>query len=390
MVIVADKKIAYVKEAFAPFGEVRLLAPSEITREKLLGADALLVRSVTNVNQELLQGTNVRFIGTATIGADHVDANYLRQQNISFARAAGCNSTAVSEYILTVLLWLANRFSFRLKGKTLGIVGVGNIGTKVARVAQALKMKVLLNDPPLARTTGDSRYLPLDKLMRSDILTLHVPLNRNGQDATYHLFDEKRFNRMKSGAILINSCRGSVVSGKDLASAIRRKKLRAGVLDVWENEPNIDLELLNLTSLATPHIAGYSLEGKVRGTQLIYEAFCRAFELTSRWSEVPGLPAPLNRTLRVDPESASREHLLWDIVRTCYDIEHDDSALRKIRTSDAGQRSTCFEGLRSGYPLRREFFNTKIQFTRPDSGLQDILQDLGFSVIQQGAEVQFA
>ena len=271
--LIVDENIAFADTVFAQFGKVNLMPSREITNSILMDADILIVRSITTVDETLLKNAPVKFVGTATIGTDHIDLDYLKSKNIFFADAQGCNAFSVAEYVLASLLTLAVKFDFSLKDKSIGIVGVGNVGSKVAAFAEALGMTVLLNDPPLKRTGDKRNFVELDEILKCDIVTLHTPLNLDGIDKTYYLFNKDNLNKLKDGAILINSSRGAVINNLDLLIAIEKKKLKV-VLDVWENEPDINTELVNNVLIATPHIAGYSYEGKVNGTKIIYESLC--------------------------------------------------------------------------------------------------------------------
>ncbi|MFQ6115755.1 MAG: 4-phosphoerythronate dehydrogenase PdxB [bacterium] len=389
MNIVADTNIPFVQAAFGHLGELKLLTTHEINSDTIQEADILLVRSETKVDKALLEGSQVRFVGTATIGTDHVDLDYLNKKGIGFANAPGSNANSVAEYILAALLALGEQRGFALKGKTLGVVGVGNIGSRVVRLAEVMGMQVLQNDPPLARATGDSRFLPLDDLMEADILTLHVPLTKMGRDATFHLFDKSRLAKMKPGSILINTSRGGVVETAALKEALAHKTLDTCVLDVWENEPNIDTELLSYVALGTPHIAGYSLDGKVRGTRMIYEAVCQYFDLPSTWDAIAGLPEPRKAKILVSDDSTDMENVIRNVVKQCYDIEQDDKNLRVLLSLTDNQRPGYFERLRSEYPVRREFFNTAVLLSSNNKLLSSMLKSLGFRVGHtHGSEVK--
>ncbi|MCI0514383.1 4-phosphoerythronate dehydrogenase, partial [candidate division KSB1 bacterium] len=272
MKIIADENIPFVREAFKNLGNVITFSGRKITNDAVMDAEILLVRSITPVDETLLKNTTVKFIATATIGMDHLDIEYLKSQKIGFSNAAGSNANSVAEYIITALLHHACLNQISLKGKSLGIVGVGNIGSKMVRYARALGMEVVQNDPPLARATGAPYFQPLDELMDCDFITLHVPLTMEGIDRTYHLFNKERIMKMKPGSVLLNSSRGSVVATEAAIKALWQHHLKALILDVWENEPEIDLELLKLVEIGTPHIAGYSYDGKINGTRMIYEA----------------------------------------------------------------------------------------------------------------------
>ncbi|MBM2845533.1 MAG: Erythronate-4-phosphate dehydrogenase, partial [Bacteroidetes bacterium] len=272
--IVVNRNTPAVVETFSRLGKVIALDTHEVTRESVRNADVLVVRSETRVDRGLLDGSRVRFVGTVTIGTDHVDLEYLAANGIGFASAPWSNANSVAEYITALLVW-SKRTGEALNGKTIGVVGVGNVGSRVVRVARALGMNVILNDPPLARKTGDPAFLPLDELMGAGVLTLHVPLARSGSDATYHLFDETRLCRMKRGSVLINTSRGAVVETNALRAVLASKQLSTAILDVWEDEPGIDLTLLNNVMLGTAHIAGYSLDGKLNALRMVYGEVCR-------------------------------------------------------------------------------------------------------------------
>ncbi|MDR3667352.1 MAG: 4-phosphoerythronate dehydrogenase, partial [Ignavibacteriaceae bacterium] len=301
MKIIADENITLVQEAFSGLGDVFLYGGRDISNNILKDADVLLVRSITDVNKNLLEGTNVKFVGTATIGIDHVDTNYLSEKEIFFSDARGCNSDAVAEYVFTALLNLSIEQNFELKGKSIGVVGAGNIGSRIVRLAGALGMNVLQNDPPLKRQTGDKRFLDLDELMNVDIITFHVPLNMEGEDRTSHLFDHNKLNSLKDGAIIINASRGPVVDNDSLEMLISKKKFTS-VLDVWENEPLINMNLLLKIRFGTPHIAGYSYEGKINGTVILYNALCTFLNKKIEWQ--PVIPPAINPLIRINGNSS--------------------------------------------------------------------------------------
>ena len=361
MRIVADPNIPYIHEAFASLGDVALVSGRQLTAAHVSDAALLLVRSVTPVNAALLDGSRVRFVATATIGFDHVDVAYLAARGIGFATAAGSNANSVAEYIVAALLELAHRRNFRLRNKTLGVVGVGNVGAKVVRYARALGLNVLSNDPPRQRTENLPDFVNLDRLIaKSDILTLHVPLTKTGADATYHLLEPRR-------GIVINSSRGAVLDNRYLLTA----KLGGLVLDVWENEPHILPELLAKSDLGTPHIAGYSFDGKVNGTRLVYEAACRHLGVPATWQ--PVLPAPLVPRLKITVmPGEDDEDVLRRIIQQVYDITGDDARLR----ADCRQ----FDKLRAEYPVRREFFNTELELQFATATLSAKLTALGFRI----------
>jgi erythronate-4-phosphate dehydrogenase len=377
MKIVADENIPYVKEAFRRLGDVHLVRGRDLNAAAVRDAELLLVRSVTKVNAKLLDGSAARFVATATIGTDHVDLDYLRQRGIIFASAPGSNANSVGEYVVAALLVLAQRHEFQLEGRTLGVVGVGNVGSRVVQKAQALGMRVLPNDPPLQRKTGDPRFLPLDTLFKADVITCHVPLVRGGPDRTYHLVDDGFLKRMKPGSILFNSSRGEVVDEASLSQALVSGHLSAAVLDVWGGEPKIDVGLLDQVALGTPHIAGYSFDGKVNGTVMIYRAACEFLGLQPDWDPSPSLPKPPHPSITVNARSHDEEDVLRQVVRAIYDIEHDDRALRGLFQVTPAERGRFFDSLRQHYPVRREFFNTTVVAQGASDALRRKLVGIG-------------
>lgn len=376
--IVADANIPLVEELFRAYAEVRRLPAHEIGRAELSRADVLLVRSPTRVDENLLHGTPVKFVGSATSGIDHVDVEYLERQKIGFAFAPGSNANSVAEYVVAALFSLAEKYHFTLCGKTIGIVGVGHVGTGVAAKSRALDMRVLLNDPPRARVENSEEFLALDALLAEcDILTVHTPLTRTGPDATLHLFDDNVFARMHPGTIFLNTARGAVVQTAALKNALGQGRVELAVLDVWEDEPCIDVELLNDVHLATPHIAGYSLDGKIRATQMLYARVCSFFGHEVK-ETVPPLTAPDHSAGMLDYEQdKSVESNIAAFVRRCYDIAADDRRLRKMAGLPKDRRGAYFRSLRQSYPERREFFHKTIRNV-PNQETRSVLQALGF------------
>jgi len=383
--IVADKNTPFVVSAFEHIGNLTALPTIEIKNEKVRDADVLLVRSETKVDRELLEGSRVRFVGTFTTGTDHVDIDYLKENGIAFANAPGSNANAVAEYVLAALLTVAQRENLSLRGKTIGVVGVGNVGSRVVKVAEALGMCVLQNDPPLARMTADRRFLPLDDLMDADFITLHVPLTKRGEDATYHFFDEERISRMKRGSILINTSRGAVVESSALKRALLENHLSAVILDVWENEPEIDTELLELATLGTPHIAGHSFDGKVNALRMVHKAVCDFFSVPDDRKLDLELPEPSLDRITVADTSLSQEEMLRQLICQCYDIEYDDRLLRTILSIPKEGHGAYFMRLRAEYRIRREFFNTTVDIPKTLEEVGETLKAFGFKVtIMQG------
>ncbi|HVP13589.1 MAG TPA: 4-phosphoerythronate dehydrogenase [Phycisphaerae bacterium] len=285
MLIFVDEDIPGGRETFSRLGRVATFSGRAIRSAAFADADALVVRSVTRVDAALLAGSRVRFVGTVTTGMDHLDTSWLLSRGITVASAAGCNSVPVAEYVLAALLALARRRQFDLGARVLGVIGVGRIGSIIARWAQALGMQVLRCDPPLQRlhaaaspqpSSSPVDYVPFEHLAgAADIVTLHVPLTHEGADRTCGMVDTKWLAALKTGAILINTSRGDVVREDHLLASIDAGRLAAVVLDVWRNEPAIDPELVRRVDIATPHVAGYSVESRQRAVTMIFDALAR-------------------------------------------------------------------------------------------------------------------
>ena len=383
MKIIADENIPFVAECFSSIGEVKAVPSREITPSVVADADFLLVRSITRVDSDLLAGSKIRFVATATIGFEHIDTEYLLRNNIGFASAPGSNANSVSEYIVAALLSAAEKNKIQLAGKSIGIVGVGNVGSRVENKVRALGMKVYLNDPPLQRESRDPKYLPIEKLFDCDFVTLHTPLTFEGIDRTFNLADEQFFKSLKAGCVFLNTARGGVVDTSSLKAAIRSSKLAAVVLDVWENEPNIDTELLEMVDIGTPHIAGYSLDGKIAGMIMIYEAICKHFGLEVKFDIESFLPAPAVLQLEVNPKAKSEQDVLRETVEKIYDIIKDDADLRWMLDRPQGKRGVFFDKLRKEYPVRREFQNTSVVVKDVNSSLAKKLKGIGFLLEQR-------
>jgi erythronate-4-phosphate dehydrogenase len=377
MKIAVDRNIPLAGSAFGPLGDVTLLETTAVRAETVRDAGALVIRSETKVGPRLLDGSAVRFVGTSTIGTDHIDLPYLSSKGIAFASAPGSNANSVKEYVLAALLVLARREKFHLGGKTMGVVGAGNVGSRVAAMARALGMPVLVNDPPLERAGGGGGFRPLEELMGADIITLHVPLTQAGSDPTHHLFDARRIAQMKRGAILINTSRGAVVEARALEAALRGGLLAAAVLDVWEGEPAIDAELLSLVSLGTPHIAGYSIDGKVKAASMIRAALCRYLGNSSVWDPSGEIPPPAISSI-TPGQGGTLEDRLEHAVKMLYDIEYDDRLLRGLFDVSQAERARFFMGLRSGYRIRREFASATVTEVHDDPAFRSLLSGAGF------------
>jgi len=375
MKVVCDSAIPFLKGALEPYCQVVYAPGSEISREMVMDADALVIRTRTRCNAALLEGTKVRFIATATIGYDHIDTQWCESHGIKWTNAPGCNSWSVQQYIGSLLVTMSRTLGFSFREKTIGVVGVGNVGSKVARLAVLLGFRVLLCDPPRARKEGSGQFVSLDEIIsRSDIITLHVPLIRDGEDATFHMFDESRLASMNQNQILINSSRGEVVDGVALKNALTQKKILAASLDVWENEPQIDPELLSLLFTGTPHIAGYSVDGKATGTTMSVQALGKFFDLECRDWEVTEVPQSVQPAeFSIDTAVKTPQQVLADAILHTYDIRTDDAALRASVAT--------FEKQRSNYPVRREFPAFSVKLQNDDTGRSTVfLREAGFYI----------
>jgi erythronate-4-phosphate dehydrogenase len=373
MKIVADDKIPFLRGALEPFAEVVYLPGKQISKADLTDTDALLIRTRTKCTESLLEGTKIRFIGTATIGFDHIDTDYCESRRITWTNAPGCNSSSVQQYIAGALLKISSSGNFDLKDKTLGIIGVGNVGSKVEKLARSIGMNVLLNDPPRARVEGSKNFLSLDTVLsESDIITVHVPLNLTGEDFTFNLFNEEIFGKFRRGAWFINSSRGEVADTQSLKQVLNEGILKGAVIDVWENEPDIDRDLMKLALIATPHIAGYSTDGKANGTAMVVNSLAKFFSLPiDSW--YPGnVPPPVIPGFSIDCTGKSEEEIIREAVNHAYDIEQDNSKLRNSPSD--------FEKLRGDYPLRREFSSYQIDLRGGSEKVKQILSEIGFTI----------
>lgn len=374
MKIVVDDKIPFIRGAFDDVAEVVYLPGGSIGSDDVRDADALVVRTRTRCNSDLLEGSAVKFIATATIGYDHIDTAWCEKAGIAWANAPGCNSSSVEQYLVSTLLYMADMQGFEPADKCLGIVGAGNVGAKVARAAAALGFEVLLNDPPRAAAEGNEGFVALDELLeRSGIVSLHVPLNREGVYRTESMADAGFFEKIRRGAIFINTSRGEVVDEDALREAIRKARVSDAVLDVYRNEPEIDRDLLGRLFLATPHIAGYSTDGKANGTQMSVRAVSRFFGLgLDRW-EPANVPVPEQREIFVDAAEEDVLSTVGSVYAQTYSVQEDHDRF----LADPG----AFETLRGHYRLRREPSAYSVRVFNDDGRYRKILEGLGFGVI---------
>ena len=370
MLILADSRIPFLKGVFEPYADVRYLEPGEFTPETVRDADALIIRTRTKCDAALLERSRVSMIATATIGTDHIDPAYCAAYGIEWTGAPGCNAASVAQYITSALLRISLRHNVNLNEKKLGIVGCGHVGSKVAAAAAALGMNVLINDPPRARREGNDGFVSLERIQHeADFVTFHVPLTKSGPDRTEHLADDAFFRGLKRKPFFFNTSRGDVADEAALKAAITAGRISGAVLDVWHNEPGIDRALLSLVDFATPHIAGYSADGKANGTSMAVRAVAKHFGIEPLLDFFPAeIPVPSNPVVSLDPSSANP---LSDAVFASYDVADDDAALRAAPEK--------FEALRSSYRVRREFPAYTVRSGSPlPFELRETLRKLGF------------
>ena len=400
MKILFDENMPYAKEFFSEFCIADDLIPfsgRNLTAAQVNDAEVLLVRSITQVNEALLKDNNkLSFVGTATIGMDHIDQDYLAKRNIAFHSAPGCNAISVAEYVISSLVVLAERYLLELTKLTVGIVGGGNTGTRLSEKLTALGIKYKICDPLLAQSKNDTRdFVSLDEVLQCDVISLHVPKIVEGDYPTYHLLNKARLNKLTEQQILISTCRGEVIDNQALLALKQQGHGLKVVLDVWEGEPEVLTPLIDYTEIATAHIAGYSLEGKSRGTEMLYQALCQHLEKRENISSY------LEKSLEKNLQKASKEEstktlqcklsdllptasissvelkqefndvMLNQLVKMVYDVRRDDAIFRQQLSSQG------FDNLRKNYPVRREF--SAVQVTLLPNALSDVPHRLGFS-----------
>lgn len=372
MRIVADENIPLLDDFFAAFGDIHRFPGRSIDRTALADAEVLLVRSVTKVDRALLQGSQVKFVGTCTIGTDHLDLDYLSEAGIAWSSAPGCNARGVVDYVLGCLLALAETTGERLAQRRYGVVGAGQVGGRLVDVLQGLGWQVLVCDPPRqAREGGD--FVDLQSILREcDVISLHTPLDAD----TRYLLGADELQELRPGAWLINAARGPVVDNAALKAHLQTSADLRVVLDVWEHEPQADPELAQLCHIATPHIAGYSLDGKLRGTAQIYQSYCQVSGQPVARSLDELLPHTWLQGLQLLGDADS-EWALGAICRAVYDPRRDDAAFRRSLQGDAAQRRAAFDALRKHYPYRREIEGLPVTLVGEGDALVAQLRALG-------------
>lgn len=378
MLIVADENMPLVDALFSPLGEVVRKPGRQLGAADVRHADVLLVRSVTRVTREMLAGSRVRFVGTATIGTDHIDLTALQELGITLASAPGCNARAVAEYVLTCLYLLADEQGWAPHSRTVGVVGMGNVGRQVAGLLLVAGFQVIGCDPLLAQSPVSGVELrPLDELIRDcDVLALHTPLTRTGPHSTFHLLNEERLQRLRPDQVLLNAGRGEVINNSALLSRLVAGNAPTVILDVWEGEPRLMPALLEKVRLGSPHVAGYSQEGKWRGTSMVHEAYCRFAGITPAIT-LSSLDLPKGPVLEC-PQAKTLGSLLVHLTGQLCDVTRDDAALRASMAE--ADPVLAFDRLRRDYPPRFEFSSCTIKgLLRPE--WRGALLALGFQLV---------
>lgn len=368
MKILADAHIPYLRGVAEQFGDVEYLPGNQFSRESIHDKDALIVRTVTRFDEAILSGSRVKLICSATIGYDHIDTAYCDSHNIAWRTAPGCNANSVEQYVTASLLHLAAKYHFKLEEKIIGIVGVGNVGSKVAAACEKLGMKVLLNDPPREEREGPTLFTDIESIKReADIITFHTPLTRSGKYSTFHLADETFFASVARQPFIINAARGGVTANPALVRAWHDKKISGVVIDCWENEPEIDKELLSLADIATPHIAGYSADGKWNATKISLENLNAYFDIgvNPHFHTIP-----LPREPDINMRNIAKDQQLARAVYHTYDP--------LLETEELKMSPGKFYHFRSHYPLRREYPAYSVY--QAETSISKILADLGFLV----------
>lgn len=370
MNIYYDENMPFASQFFGALGQLVPFSGRNLTPEQIQNAEVLLVRSITKVDQQLLHlNDKLQFVGTATIGVDHVDQAYLSERNIPFYSAPGCNAIAVAEYVISALAVMAERYLIDLSTITVGIVGAGNTGTRLSEKLAALGIRYLLCDPILAQQGDQREFSTLAEVLQCEVISLHVPLTHDGEQATYHLLNENNLAVLSNRQILINVCRGEVVDNQALLTLKQRGHGVKLIWDVWENEPDLLTTLIPYTDIATAHIAGYSLEGKARGTEMLYQALCQQLQQPSPLSLAQFLPLAVINQLTMSAEVEL--DAINTTVKMVYDLRRDDAIFRQQLATQG------FDWIRKNYPTRREFSAVKISLLPPANN--DVLHRLGFS-----------
>jgi erythronate-4-phosphate dehydrogenase len=383
MNIVCASTVFSGEEAFSTLGRVVSIPEEQITADSVRDADVLITRTKTKINRSLLQGSRVRFVGSAVAGTDHIHIPEVESLGITWTSAPGCNANSVAEYVVTALLLLAEQHGRILSNMTLGVIGVGHIGSRVVEKARALGMTVLLNDPPKYDVTCDPAYRPLAEVLAvSDVVTFHVPLVDDGPHPTRQMIKAAALEQMKPGAWFINAARGEIMDSDALLLALDRGQVDHAALDVFENEPRVRAEVVSRVDIATPHIAGYSLEGRINGTAMVYEACCRHVGVQPRWNPETALQRDMPVAREVDTRGRLDQEVLLDLMLGVYDIRADDAHFRSGVSDDPASTGRHFTRMRQTYPVRREWAASRIALRHASATLNARVKALGFRLVE--------
>jgi len=370
--IVADRQILLAEETFSSFGDIELVDGRSIDQSTVKNTDVLLVRSVTQVNESLLKNSNISFVGSATSGIDHIDTDYLKKSNINFVHAPGSNARSVAEYVLSSLFATAEFNNFDLTEKTVGIIGCGQVGSRVKRFLESLGVRCLLNDPPLAEHSSTDSFVSLERILEADIITVHVPLTTEGKYPTSRLVDKSFLDRLKTDVVMINTSRGEVVDEPALSLFKETNPEATLILDVWCSEPDININLLQETFIGTPHIAGYSYDGKLKATNILAKA------LQTMTNNMLDNAQVLTAEPVTDAIEYNDDTAVQLAVMQTYDVRSDAIALRELLSMPREVRGKYFDSLRKNYPIRREFTNRHINTKKLNNEMNQCLLELGF------------
>ncbi len=375
--IVADENIPCLSNYFSHLGEIVSLPGRKILAKHLSQADVLLVRSVTPVNSELLADSSVKFVGSTTIGVDHVDRHYLRENNIQFSFAPGCNARSVVEYVIAAL-WALRPDLGNIRDRKVAIIGCGNVGWRLADLLDNLGFQVKVCDP-LIKTDSRFEFVDLSEALQADIISLHTPLTHTGEFATHHMINASNIDQIRAGTLLINTSRGAVIDNQALLTRLQSRVDLFTVLDVWENEPIINMDLMQCVNVATPHISGYSFDGKLAGTRAIYHALCRFLQQSEEFPQLSDIP--LDRLMLVGNAALDGDSFIGDLLTKIYDIQSDDQRFRQALSASGANIKNEFDQLRKSYPIRREWSNFTLAPTVDLSSLQRrLLAILGIDI----------
>jgi erythronate-4-phosphate dehydrogenase len=373
MKVIIDDKIPYIKGALEPFAEVIYLSGKNTTSVVVKDADAIITRTRTICNEKLLAGSSVSMIATATIGFDHIDTEYCEMAGIEWTNAPGCNSWSVAQYLMAALHALALEKKLILSEMTIGVVGAGNVGSKVARFCKAIGMNVLVNDPPRQRAEGDTGFVSLTEIQENaDIITIHTPLTYEGEDKTFHIVDQLFIDSCRDGVFIVNCARGEIFETRSVVDALISGKINEAIVDCWENEPDIDQDLLDRTFISTPHIAGYSRDGKANGTSMSIQSISRKFNLGIDNWQCENVELPENTFIEIDGLGKTTQQIIAEAVLFTYPILNDSNRLKNSILT--------FEKQRGDYPVRREFPVYTVNAKNTSAEVIKILSELGFQI----------